>query len=88
MLPEYDFSKGVRGKHAKQYRQGTNIVILEKDVAAMFPTSQDVNKALRALVPIIRSIPIPPELTRRVHPNRPVGRSPDHLVDLAPHSTS
>ena len=55
MLPEYDFSKGVRGKHAKQYRQGTNIVILEKDVAAMFPTSQDVNKALRALVPIIRS---------------------------------
>jgi hypothetical protein len=55
MLPEYDFSKGARGKYAKQYRQGTNIVILEKDVAAMFPTSQDVNKALRALVPIIRS---------------------------------
>ncbi len=55
MLPEYDFSKGVRGKYAKQYKQGTNIVVLEKDVAAMFPTSQDVNKALRALVPIIRS---------------------------------
>lgn len=55
MLPEYDFSKGVRGKYAKRYGQGTNIVILEKDVAAMFPTSNDVNKALRALVPIIRS---------------------------------
>lgn len=55
MLPEYDFSKGVSGKYAEQYRQGTNIVILEKDVAAMFPTSQDVNKALRALVPIICS---------------------------------
>ena len=55
MLPEYDFSKGVRGKYAKQYRQGTNIVILEKDVAAMFPTSHDLNAALRALVPIIRS---------------------------------
>lgn len=55
MLPEYDFSKGVRGKYAKQYRQGTNIVILEKDVAAMFPTSNDVNQALQALVPIIRS---------------------------------
>ena len=55
MLPLYDFSKGVRGKYARQYRQGTNVVILERDVAAMFPTSNDVNKALRALVPIIRS---------------------------------
>ncbi len=55
MLPEYDFSKGVRGKYAKQYRQGTNIVVLEKDVAAIFPTSNDVNRTLRALVPIIRS---------------------------------
>lgn len=55
MLPQYDFSKGVRGKYAKRYRQGTNIVILEKDVADMFPTSHDVNTALRALVPIIRS---------------------------------
>lgn len=55
MLPEYDFSKGIRGKYAGHYRQGTNIVVLEKDVAAVFPTSNDVNKALRALVPIIRS---------------------------------
>mgnify|MGYP001602570219 CR=1 FL=1 len=55
IAPEYDFSKGVRGKYAKQYRKGTNIVILEKDVAAVFHTSQEVNKALRALVPIIRS---------------------------------
>lgn len=55
ILPEYDFSKGVRGKYARQYRQGTNIVILEKDVAAVFSTSNDVNRALRALVPIIRS---------------------------------
>lgn len=55
MLPEYDFSKGIRGKHTKQYRHGTNIVILDKDVSAVFPTSSDVNKVLRALVPIIRS---------------------------------
>lgn len=55
MLPEYDFSKGVRGKYAGQYRQGTNIVVLEKDVAAVFPTSYEVNKVLRALVPIIHS---------------------------------
>ena len=45
MLPEYDFSKGVRGKYAKQYKQGTNIVILEKDVAAMFPTTDPVSIA-------------------------------------------
>ena len=55
MLPQYDFSKGVRGKYSRQYRKGTNIVILEKDVAAVFSTSSDVNQALRALVPIIRS---------------------------------
>ena len=45
MLPEYDFSKGVRGKYARRYAQGTNIIILEKDVAAVFPTSSDVNPA-------------------------------------------
>ncbi len=55
ILPEYDFSRAVRGKYARQYERGTNIVVLEKDVAAVFPTSRDVNKALRALVPIIRS---------------------------------
>lgn len=55
MLTEYDFSRGIRGKYAKRYKQGTNIVVLEKDVAAVFPTSNEVNKALRALVPIIRS---------------------------------
>lgn len=55
MLPEYDFSRGVRGKYAKRYKLGSNIVVLENDVAAVFPTSNDVNKALRALVPIIRS---------------------------------
>jgi hypothetical protein len=55
MLAEYDFSKGLRGKYVKNYKLGTNIIILEKDVAAMFPTSDDVNNALRALLPIIRS---------------------------------
>ena len=50
MLDQYDFSKGVRGKHAKQYAKGTNIVILAADVAAAFPNSQAVNKALRTLI--------------------------------------
>jgi hypothetical protein len=48
--PEYDFSGGVRGKYAKRYAEGTNVVVLEPDVAAEFPTAKAVNKALRALI--------------------------------------
>ena len=47
---EYDFSKGVRGKYARRFAQGTNLVLLEPDVAAEFPTAAAVNKALRALL--------------------------------------
>ncbi|TGN99793.1 hypothetical protein PN36_33480 [Candidatus Thiomargarita nelsonii] len=49
MLDEYDFSNGVRGKYAQQYREGTNIVRLDDDVVAMFPSSEKVNEALRSL---------------------------------------
>lgn len=49
MLPEYDFSKGVRGKYSKQYHQGSNIVVLAPDVAKRFPNSEAVNQALRSL---------------------------------------
>lgn len=48
MLPEYDFSKGVRGKYHRAYRQGTNVVLLDPDVAAVFKDSATVNAALRA----------------------------------------
>ncbi len=54
MLDEYDFSKGVRGKYAKRYAAGTNVVVLAPDVAAVFPDSESVNEALRALVKIAR----------------------------------
>ena len=54
LLPEYDFSKGVRGKYAKRYAQGANIVVLDPDVAAAFPTSKAVNETLRALLKIAR----------------------------------
>ena len=50
MLPEYDFSKGVRGKHHQAYRAGTNVVFLDPDIAAAFPTSAAVNEALRAVL--------------------------------------
>ncbi len=48
-LPEYDFSKGTRGKYAKKYHQGSNIVVLDPDVAERFPNSEAVNQALRSL---------------------------------------
>jgi hypothetical protein len=54
MLDEYDFSKGVRGKYAQRYAEGTNVVVLAPDVAAVFPNAESVNEALRALVQIAR----------------------------------
>jgi len=48
--PEYDFSKGVRSKYAARYREGTNIVVLDPDVAAKFKDSESVNAALRSLL--------------------------------------
>ena len=53
MRPEYDFTGGVRGKHAARYAEGTNIVVIDPDVAEVFPDSASVNEALRALLPII-----------------------------------
>jgi hypothetical protein len=50
MQPEYDFSKGVRGKYAAKYREGTNLVLLDPDVAETFPDSESVNRALRAII--------------------------------------
>ncbi len=49
MLPEYDFSTGVRGKYAKRYTEGTNIVVLAPDVARSYKDSHSVNEALRSL---------------------------------------
>jgi hypothetical protein len=49
-LPEYDFSKCVRGKYTKRYAEGSNGVVLSPDMAKVFPTSESVNEALRTLV--------------------------------------
>ena len=50
MLEEYDFSKGKRGVYAQRYAEGTNVVLLDPDVAAVFKTSEAVNDALRELI--------------------------------------
>ena len=60
ILPEYDFTaedfrRGARGKYADRYARGTNLVLLDPDVAELFPNSAAVNRALRALGEIIRA---------------------------------
>ncbi len=54
MRAEYDFSRGIRGKYARRYAQGANLVVLAPDVAKVFPDSESVNTSLRALAGIIR----------------------------------
>jgi hypothetical protein len=54
MREEYDFSGGMRGKHYQAYRQGTNLVLLEPDVAAVFKDAATVNAALRMLAKIAK----------------------------------
>jgi hypothetical protein len=54
MQSEYDFSRGVRAKHFRRYHRGTNVVVLEPDVAKVFFNAETVNDSLRALAGIIR----------------------------------
>jgi hypothetical protein len=66
LRPEYDFSSmtgGVRGKYVERYRSGTNVVLLDQDVAKAFPTSTSVNEALRLLL----------QVAQRQQSNKPVG---------------
>lgn len=53
MRRDYDFSGGVIGKYARRYQAGTNLVLLDPDVAGVFPDSKSVNEALRSLVRIV-----------------------------------
>ena len=50
LRPEYPadlIKSGVRGKYARRYREGTNIVLVEPDLHRLFPDSESVNRALR-----------------------------------------
>ncbi|HAA30052.1 MAG TPA: hypothetical protein DCE56_23165 [Cyanobacteria bacterium UBA8553] len=52
---EYDFTQmkgGVRGKYIERYRAGTNLVLLDPDVAQAFPNEIAVNDALRMLIQV------------------------------------
>jgi ABC-type Mn2+/Zn2+ transport system ATPase subunit len=59
MLPEYDFSGGVRGKFAEAYAQGTNVVLLDEDVAKVFSDAASVNQALRLLIRLAKEEAVP-----------------------------
>jgi len=54
LRPEYDFREllkgGVQGKYASRFREGTNLVLLERDVAEAFPSDESVNEALRLVI--------------------------------------
>ncbi len=54
ILPEYDFSKGVRGKYVRRLAEGANMVVLAPDMARIFPDSESVNRALRLLVEVAK----------------------------------
>lgn len=61
---EYDFSQmagGVRGKYVERYQAGTNLVLLDPDLAKAFPTDESVNEALRLLL----------QISQRQQPNNP-----------------
>jgi hypothetical protein len=49
MRDEYDFTNAVRGKYAKKFAKGTNIVVLDPDVAKVFRNSKEVNEILRTI---------------------------------------
>jgi hypothetical protein len=62
MRPEYDFTGAVRGKYAARFAAGTNLVVLDPDVAAAFQDSAAVNHALRSLLELV---PAPKPARRR-----------------------
>jgi len=77
LRPEYDLSKlkgGVRGKYYQQALAGTNLVLIEPDLADVFPDTESVNRALRLLADTAEAVAGP---ARRVHraPNKRLKRT-------------
>lgn len=56
MRAEYDFSKAVRGVTAARYAEGTNVVLLDRDVAEIFPNARAVNEALRTFARLTKPV--------------------------------
>jgi hypothetical protein len=78
MRPEYDFASmkgGVRGKYVRRLRSGSNLVLLEPDVAEAFPTDAAVNQALRAALNVASVVSRSRRLSNKAL-ERPVSRDP------------
>ncbi len=54
LLVEYDFTNAEKGKYAKKYAKGTNMVAIEEDILTYFPDEKSINQALRSFIPIIK----------------------------------
>ena len=54
MRDHYDFTGGVRGKYARRYAEGSNVVVLDPDVARLFPNREVVNDTLRVVAQIVQ----------------------------------
>lgn len=77
----YDFTGGVRGKYARRYSEGTNVVVLDPDVAQVFRDKESVNQTLRAVARILdmqSQKKRPPRPTRLSSRPGPRGRSGRH----------
>lgn len=55
MRAEYDFSKGAKGRYAKRARAGSNVLVLDPDVAKVFRDPAATNESLRALAKTLRA---------------------------------
>lgn len=82
LRPEYDLTKltgGVRGKYYQRARAGTNLVLVEPDLAKAFPDANSVNRALRALLSAVGATAGAPTRPRRgnVSPKRAMRKRVD-----------
>ena len=75
MLPEYDFSNAVRGKYYARFNQSSNVVVLDDDVAKLFPNADAVNGALRALATVAKRIRTAKTSTVAKRPNKRMQRA-------------
>ena len=55
ILPEYDFSRARPNKYASRYQEGSLVVTLDPEVAAVFSSADEANDALRSLARIIQA---------------------------------
>jgi hypothetical protein len=77
LRPQYDLSKlhgGVRGKYYARARAGTNLVLIEPDLANVFPDTDSVNRALRLLADTAEAAALPARRARRA-PNKRLKRT-------------